>query len=102
MYDIYRRDAVISMEELYLFLASDDSMPWALRMSYGSEWEYRLLEELLSNDPLPLPEIKSSNLDHFNDPSSLVLRNQDVSFALTLSRSTPLLMRTILMELKRR
>ncbi|GJY07083.1 hypothetical protein Tco_0374137 [Tanacetum coccineum] len=30
----------------------------------------RCLRELLSNDPFPLPKIKSSNLDHFNDPSS--------------------------------
>ncbi|GJR28216.1 hypothetical protein Tco_1104448 [Tanacetum coccineum] len=26
-------------------------------------------EKLLSNDTLPLPEIESSNFDHFNDPS---------------------------------
>ncbi|GKC69340.1 hypothetical protein Tco_1115223 [Tanacetum coccineum] len=32
--------------------------------------DIRFLEELLSNDPLPLPKIESSNLDHFNDPSS--------------------------------
>ncbi|GKF68411.1 hypothetical protein Tco_0198090, partial [Tanacetum coccineum] len=32
--------------------------------------DIRFLEELHSNDPLLLPEIESSNLDHFNDPSS--------------------------------
>ncbi|GJZ32452.1 hypothetical protein Tco_0577888, partial [Tanacetum coccineum] len=32
--------------------------------------DIRFLKELLSNDPLPLPEIESSNLDHFNEPSS--------------------------------
>ncbi|GJX58657.1 hypothetical protein Tco_0290047 [Tanacetum coccineum] len=37
---------------------------------YDSEGDIRFLEELLINDPLPLPEIESSNLDHFNDPSS--------------------------------
>ncbi|GJU12554.1 hypothetical protein Tco_1134950 [Tanacetum coccineum] len=59
------------MEEIYLFLASDDSMPLGIENDdYDSEGNIRLLEELLSNDPLPLPEIKSSNLDHFNDPSS--------------------------------
>ncbi|GJW85438.1 hypothetical protein Tco_0158583 [Tanacetum coccineum] len=35
-----------------------------------SEGDIYFLEELLSNDPLPLPEIESSNLDHFNDLSS--------------------------------
>ncbi|GJY67705.1 hypothetical protein Tco_0470687 [Tanacetum coccineum] len=38
---------------------------------YDSEGDICFLEELLSNDPFPLPEIESSNLDHFNDPSSL-------------------------------
>ncbi|GKG34367.1 hypothetical protein Tco_0437063, partial [Tanacetum coccineum] len=37
---------------------------------YDSEGDIRFLEELFINDPLPLPEIESSNLDHFNDPSS--------------------------------
>ncbi|GKG54411.1 hypothetical protein Tco_0560066, partial [Tanacetum coccineum] len=35
---------------------------------YDSERDIRILEELLSIDPLP--KIKSSNIDHFNDPSS--------------------------------
>ncbi|GJS45464.1 hypothetical protein Tco_0595585 [Tanacetum coccineum] len=34
------------------------------------EGDICFLEELLRNDPLPLPEIESSNLDHFNDLSS--------------------------------
>ncbi|GKC32234.1 hypothetical protein Tco_1039528 [Tanacetum coccineum] len=37
---------------------------------YDSEGDIRFLEEFLNNDSLPLPENKSSNLDHFNDPSS--------------------------------
>ncbi|GJZ17335.1 hypothetical protein Tco_0553458, partial [Tanacetum coccineum] len=37
---------------------------------YDSEGDIRFLEELLSNDFPPLPENESSNLDHFNDPSS--------------------------------
>ncbi|GJV00730.1 hypothetical protein Tco_1330000 [Tanacetum coccineum] len=59
------------MEEIDLFLASDDSMPPGIENDdYDSEGDIRFLEELLSNDPLPLPEMESSNLDHFNDPSS--------------------------------
>ncbi|GJY87528.1 hypothetical protein Tco_0502156 [Tanacetum coccineum] len=59
------------MEEIDLFLASDDSMPPGIENDdYDSEGDIRFLEELLSNDPLPLPKIESSNLDHLNDPSS--------------------------------
>ncbi|GJW28403.1 hypothetical protein Tco_0045278 [Tanacetum coccineum] len=64
-------DSDSHMEEINLFLASDDSMPPGIENDdYDSEGDIRFLEELLSNDPLPLPEIESSNLDHFNDPSS--------------------------------
>ncbi|GKD29881.1 hypothetical protein Tco_1240659 [Tanacetum coccineum] len=64
-------DSDSHMEEIDLFLASDDSMPPGIENDdYDSEGDIRFLEELLSNDPLPLPEIESSNLDHFNDPSS--------------------------------
>ncbi|GKA70355.1 hypothetical protein Tco_0776419, partial [Tanacetum coccineum] len=59
------------MEEIDLFLASDDSMPPGIENDdYDSEGDIRFLEELLSNDSPPLPENESSNLDHFNDPSS--------------------------------
>ncbi|GJV67440.1 hypothetical protein Tco_1482949 [Tanacetum coccineum] len=59
------------MEDIDLFLAFDNLMPPGIKNDdYDSEGDIRFLEELLSNDPLPLPEIKSSNLDHFNDPSS--------------------------------
>ncbi|GKE56432.1 hypothetical protein Tco_1495617, partial [Tanacetum coccineum] len=60
------------MEEIDLFLASDDSMPPGIENDndYDSEGDIRFLEELLNNDSLPLPENESSNLDHFNDPSS--------------------------------
>ncbi|GKC66999.1 hypothetical protein Tco_1099597 [Tanacetum coccineum] len=59
------------MEEIDLFLASDDSMPPGIENDddYDSEGDIRFLEELLNNDSLPLPENESSNLDHFNDPS---------------------------------
>ncbi|GKB90187.1 hypothetical protein Tco_0962459, partial [Tanacetum coccineum] len=64
-------DSNSHMEEIDLFLASDDSMPPGIENdNYDSEGDICFLEEFLSNDPLPLPEIESSNLDHFNDPSS--------------------------------
>ncbi|GJZ30763.1 hypothetical protein Tco_0575810 [Tanacetum coccineum] len=60
------------MEEINLFLASDDLMPPGIKNDdYDSEGDIRSLEELLINDSLPIPENESSNLDHFNDPSSL-------------------------------
>ncbi|GKA64174.1 hypothetical protein Tco_0763780 [Tanacetum coccineum] len=61
-------DSDSHMEEIDLFL---NSMPSGIENDdYDSEGDIRFLEELLSNDPLPIPEIESSNLDHFNDPSS--------------------------------
>ncbi|GJV87235.1 hypothetical protein Tco_1531173 [Tanacetum coccineum] len=64
-------DSDSHMEEIDLFLAFDDSMPPGIENDdYDSKGDICFLEELLSNDPLPLPEIESSNLDHFNDPSS--------------------------------
>ncbi|GJZ17039.1 hypothetical protein Tco_0553162, partial [Tanacetum coccineum] len=58
------------MEEIDLFLASDDLMPPGIEDDdYDSEGEIRFLEEFLNNDSFPLLENKSSNLDHFNDPS---------------------------------
>ncbi|GKB58521.1 hypothetical protein Tco_0914707 [Tanacetum coccineum] len=59
------------MEKIDLFLATNDSMPPGIENDdYDSERDIRFLKELLSIDPLPLPEIESSNLDHFNDSSS--------------------------------
>ncbi|GKF17282.1 hypothetical protein Tco_0062200, partial [Tanacetum coccineum] len=64
-------DSDSHMEEIDLFLASDDSIPPGIENDdYDSEGDIRFLEELLSNDPLPLPEIESSNLDHSYYPSS--------------------------------
>ncbi|GJY49084.1 hypothetical protein Tco_0439040 [Tanacetum coccineum] len=58
------------MEEINLFLASDDSMLLGIEDDdYDSEGDIRFLEVLLNNDSLSLPENESSNLDHFNDPS---------------------------------
>ncbi|GJW97077.1 hypothetical protein Tco_0178885 [Tanacetum coccineum] len=48
------------MEEIDLFLASDDSMPPGIEDDdYDSEGDIRFLEELLNNDFLPLPEFES-------------------------------------------
>ncbi|GKC63132.1 hypothetical protein Tco_1095730, partial [Tanacetum coccineum] len=64
-------DSDSHMKEIDLFFATDDSMPSGIENDdYDSVGDILFLEELLSNDPLPLPEIESSNLDHFNDPSS--------------------------------
>ncbi|GJU67720.1 hypothetical protein Tco_1253979 [Tanacetum coccineum] len=58
------------MEEIDLFLASDDSMPPGIKDDdYDSEGDIRFLEELLSNDSPPVPENESFSLDHFDDPS---------------------------------
>ncbi|GJZ51921.1 hypothetical protein Tco_0606436 [Tanacetum coccineum] len=63
-------DSDSHMEEIDLFLASDDSMPPGIENDdYDSEEDFCFLEELLNNDSLPLLENESSNLDHFNDPS---------------------------------
>nr|GFA40539.1 hypothetical protein [Tanacetum cinerariifolium] len=58
------------MEEIDIFLATDDLMPPGIENDdYDSEGDIYFLEELLSNDPFPLPENKSSNFDHHDDPS---------------------------------
>ncbi|GJZ51957.1 hypothetical protein Tco_0606472 [Tanacetum coccineum] len=58
------------MEEIDLFLASDDSMPPGIEDDdYDSEGDIRFLEELLNNGSLLLPENESFSLDHFDDPS---------------------------------
>ncbi|GJZ78300.1 hypothetical protein Tco_0642972 [Tanacetum coccineum] len=63
-------DSDSHMEEIDLFLATNNSMPPGIEDDdYDSEGDIRFLEELLNNDSLPLPENESSNLDHFNDPS---------------------------------
>ncbi|GJT82231.1 hypothetical protein Tco_1056573 [Tanacetum coccineum] len=64
-------DSDSHMEEIDLFLATDDSMPPGIENDdYDSEGDIRFIKELLSNNSPPLPENKSSNLDNFNDPSS--------------------------------
>nr|GEX13590.1 hypothetical protein [Tanacetum cinerariifolium] len=63
-------DSDSHMEEIDLFLATDDLMPPGIENDdYNSEGDIYFLEELLSNDPLPLPKNESSNFDHHDDPS---------------------------------
>ncbi|GJS05474.1 hypothetical protein Tco_0321982 [Tanacetum coccineum] len=58
------------MEEIDLFLASDDSMPPGIEIDdYDSEGDIHFLEELLSNDCPSTTENESFSLDHFDDPS---------------------------------
>nr|GEW70518.1 hypothetical protein [Tanacetum cinerariifolium]GEZ94810.1 hypothetical protein [Tanacetum cinerariifolium] len=63
-------DSHSHMEEIDLFLATDDLMPPGIENDdYDSEGHIYFFEELLSNDPLPLPENESSNFHHHVDPS---------------------------------
>ncbi|GJS94555.1 hypothetical protein Tco_0801523 [Tanacetum coccineum] len=69
-YPIPVEDSDSLMEEVDLFLASDDLMPRGIEIDdYDSEGDICFLEELLSNDSPPLPENESFSLDHFDDPS---------------------------------
>nr|GEV59426.1 hypothetical protein [Tanacetum cinerariifolium] len=57
------------MEEIDLFLATDDLMPPGIENDdYNSKGDIYFLE-LLSNDTLSLPENESFNFDHHDDPS---------------------------------
>nr|GEY98583.1 hypothetical protein [Tanacetum cinerariifolium] len=63
-------DSDSHMEEIDLFLAMDDLMPPGIEnYDYDSEGDIHFLEELFSNDPLPIPENESSNFDHHDDLS---------------------------------
>nr|GEV08472.1 zf-CCHC domain-containing protein/UBN2 domain-containing protein [Tanacetum cinerariifolium] len=58
------------MEEIDLFLATDDLMPQGIENAdYDSEGDIHFLEELFSNDSIPLPENESFNIDHYDEPS---------------------------------
>nr|GEX86412.1 hypothetical protein [Tanacetum cinerariifolium] len=63
-------DSDSRMEENDLFLSSDDLMPPGIENDdYDSKRDIHFLEELLSNDPLPLPKNESFNFDHYDEPS---------------------------------
>ncbi|GJX29245.1 hypothetical protein Tco_0237324 [Tanacetum coccineum] len=79
------------MEEIDLFLASNDSMSLGIEDDdYDSEGDIHFLEEFLNNDSLPLPENESSNLDHFNDlsPSRPPLEPPDVEISFNFKTDT--------------
>nr|GEX40069.1 hypothetical protein [Tanacetum cinerariifolium] len=62
------KDSDSQMEEIDLFLDTDDLMPQGIENDdYDSEWDIHFLEELLSNDPFPLLGNESSNFDHHNN-----------------------------------
>ncbi|GKD01913.1 hypothetical protein Tco_1172187 [Tanacetum coccineum] len=64
-------DGDFLMEEIDLFLTPDDSMPPGIENDdYDSEGDILFLEELLSNDPLSLPENKSFHFDRYYVESS--------------------------------
>nr|GEU64525.1 hypothetical protein [Tanacetum cinerariifolium] len=53
------------MDEIDLFLATDDLLPPSIESDgYDSEGDIHFLEELLSDDSIPLPENESSYSDH--------------------------------------
>nr|GEX62336.1 ribonuclease H-like domain-containing protein [Tanacetum cinerariifolium] len=63
-------DSDSQMQEIDLFLDMDDLMPPDIESDdYELEGDIHILEELLSNDTLPLPENESSKFDHHDDPS---------------------------------
>ncbi|GJZ30405.1 hypothetical protein Tco_0575452 [Tanacetum coccineum] len=69
---IHIEDSDQLMEEIDLFINSDDLIPPEIESDdYDSEGDIRFLEELLSNDPITLPENESFSLDHFDAPSFL-------------------------------
>nr|GEU37759.1 hypothetical protein [Tanacetum cinerariifolium] len=57
-------------EEINIFTGTDDLMPPGIKSDdYDSKGDFHFLEELLSNDSIPLPENESFNFDHHDDPS---------------------------------
>nr|GEW15961.1 hypothetical protein [Tanacetum cinerariifolium] len=63
-------DGDSQMEEIDLFLDTDDLMPSGIESdNYDSEGDINFLEELLSNDTLTLLETESFHFDYHDDPS---------------------------------
>ncbi|GJU86012.1 hypothetical protein Tco_1293558 [Tanacetum coccineum] len=59
------------MEDIDIFLALDDSIPPGIENDdYDSEGDTLFLRELLTHDPLSLPENKSFHFDRYYVPSS--------------------------------
>nr|GEY30409.1 hypothetical protein [Tanacetum cinerariifolium] len=58
------------LEEVDLFLASDNSIPLGIEnIDHDSEGDIHFLKELLVDDSIPLSENESSNFNHHDDPS---------------------------------
>nr|GEU32417.1 hypothetical protein [Tanacetum cinerariifolium] len=69
-YPIPIEDSDSQMEEIDLFLDTDDLMPPGIENDdYDLEGDINFLKELLSNDPFSLLENESSNFDHHDDLS---------------------------------
>nr|GEX46999.1 RNA-directed DNA polymerase, eukaryota, reverse transcriptase zinc-binding domain protein [Tanacetum cinerariifolium] len=69
-YPIPVEDSDSLREEIDIFTGTDDLMPPGIESDdYDSERDIHFLEELLSNDSIPLSESESSNFDHHDDPS---------------------------------
>nr|GEW75023.1 hypothetical protein [Tanacetum cinerariifolium] len=67
------------IKEIDLFLDTDDLMPPAIENDdHDSEGDIHFLEELLSNDTLPLPENESSNFDHYDNLTILEIESDEV------------------------
>nr|GEU80979.1 hypothetical protein [Tanacetum cinerariifolium] len=57
-------------EEIAIYTGTDDLMPPGIESDdYDSEGDIHFLEELFSNDSIPISENESSNFDHHDDPS---------------------------------
>nr|GEY91479.1 hypothetical protein [Tanacetum cinerariifolium] len=57
-------------EEIDIFTGTHDLLPPSIESDdYDSEGDIYFLEELLSDDSIPLPENESTNFDHHDDPS---------------------------------
>nr|GFA16732.1 hypothetical protein [Tanacetum cinerariifolium] len=64
------KDSDSQMEEIDLFLATDDLVPPGIEYDdYDSKEDIHFLKELLRGDPFPLPKNDSSNFDHHDNSS---------------------------------
>nr|GEW74001.1 hypothetical protein [Tanacetum cinerariifolium] len=76
------------LEEVDLFLASDNSIPPGIgNIDYDSEGDIYFLEELLVDDSISIPKNESYDFDHQDNPSfpRLLRNHQMLSFTLILS-----------------
>nr|GEX59266.1 hypothetical protein [Tanacetum cinerariifolium] len=64
-YPILVEDSDSLMDEIDLFLATDELLPSNIESDgYDSEGDIYFLEEILADDSIPLPKNESSNFDH--------------------------------------